>query len=42
MSARKLAVLAVFVVIGMGAAAWLGVEYRDDVRAFLRALARAL
>ncbi|MCS3361874.1 hypothetical protein [Xanthomonas translucens] len=42
MSARKLAVLAVFVVIGMVAAVWLGVEHRDDVRAFLRALARAL
>ncbi|WP_022973177.1 hypothetical protein [Xanthomonas maliensis] len=42
MSSRKLAVLAVFILLGMAIVIWLGMEYRDEVRAFLRALARAL
>ncbi|MEJ7904231.1 hypothetical protein [Xanthomonas oryzae] len=42
MNSRKLAVLAVFILIGMAVVVWLGMEYRDEVRAFLRALARAL
>ncbi|WP_019304540.1 hypothetical protein [Xanthomonas oryzae] len=42
MSSRKLVVLAVFILIGMAVVVCLGMEYRDEVRAFLRALARAL
>ncbi len=42
MNSRHLAVLAVFILIGMAVVVWLGMEYRDEVRAFLRALARAL
>ncbi|AEQ97544.1 hypothetical protein XOC_3450 [Xanthomonas oryzae pv. oryzicola BLS256] len=37
-----MAVLAVFILIGMAVVVWLGMEHRDEVRAFLRALARAL
>ncbi|MGS0515728.1 hypothetical protein ACQR5T_01755 [Xanthomonas oryzae pv. oryzicola] len=42
MNSRHLAVLAVFILIGMAVVVWLGMEYRDEVRASLRALARAL
>ncbi len=42
MSGRTSLAMAVCIVLGIAVVAWLGVEYRDEVRAFLRALLRAL
>lgn len=42
MSSRTALVMIVCTVLGIAVVAWLGMEYRDEVRAFLRALLRAL
>ncbi|MDY0956600.1 MULTISPECIES: hypothetical protein [Stenotrophomonas] len=38
----RILVMTVAVLLGMAIVVWLGVEYRDEVKAFLRALLRAL
>jgi len=42
LSRRGWIVLAVFTLIAMGAVAWLGQEYSNEARAFLRGLRRIL
>lgn len=42
MNGRKLALIAVFTLLGMGLVAWFGYAYRNETVAFLRALVRAL
>jgi hypothetical protein len=42
MNTKKLVIVAVFTLLGMGLVAWLGYEYRNETVAFLRALMRAL
>ncbi|GHH51386.1 MULTISPECIES: hypothetical protein [Gammaproteobacteria] len=42
MSSSKWMVMGVAVLLGMAVVAWIGVEYRDEVKQFLRALLRAL
>lgn len=39
---KKTAVMAVAIVIGIIMVAWISADYRDEVKAFLRALLRAL
>ncbi len=39
---RKTAVMAVAIVIGIIVVAWISADYRDEVKAFLRALLRAI
>lgn len=39
---NKTVVMTIAIVLGMAVVIWLGVEYRDEVKAFLRALLRAL
>ncbi|WP_448134886.1 hypothetical protein [Stenotrophomonas rhizophila] len=38
----RILVMTVAVLLAMAIVVWLGVEYRDEVKAFLRALLRAL
>jgi hypothetical protein len=42
MNANKTLLMTDAVLLGMAIVVWLGVEYRDEVKAFLRALLRAL
>lgn len=42
MNANKTLLMTVAVLLCMAIVVWLGVEYRDEVKAFLRALLRAL
>ena len=39
---RKTAVMAVAIVLGIIVVAWISADYRDEVKAFLRALLRAI
>jgi hypothetical protein len=42
MNARKSIILTLSVLLGMVIVSWLGYEYRDEVRTFLRTLMRIL
>ncbi|MEA5666731.1 MAG: hypothetical protein ACN6RG_14240 [Stenotrophomonas sp.] len=42
MKSNKILWMSVAIVVGIAVVAWISADYRDEVKAFLRALARAL